>query len=30
VARPAGVVGAYWIGTATPVNAIASDFWKDT
>lgn len=27
-ARPAGAIVAYWIGAATPTNAIDSDLWK--
>lgn len=27
VARPAGIPVVYWLGTAAPVNAVASDFW---
>lgn len=26
-ARPAGVPVVYWIGTATPANALPYDFW---
>jgi hypothetical protein len=29
-ARPAGASLVYWVGTATPVNALPYDFWKDT
>ena len=30
MARPAGAIVAYWIGTATPANALAYDWWKDS
>jgi len=26
-ARPAGVPVVYWVGTATPANALTYDFW---
>lgn len=29
-ARPAGAVTVYWVGTATPANALPNDLWKDT
>jgi len=29
VVRPVGAAVAYWIGTATPINALAYDLWYD-
>ena len=29
-ARPAGATVVYWVGAATPANALPYDFWKDT